>query len=161
MRFLGFEPVFRQDARVLILGTMPSPKSIEQGFYYGHPKNRFWPVLSTLLGCAVPAAIYEKKAMLLENGLALWDVLSSCDRESAADATIKNEIPNDLCMVARACPHLRAAALNGAAAYRLYKRHFPSDLFPEALNLPSTSPANAACGIEELLSHWSGILKFL
>ena len=94
-----FEPVFDSDSRILILGTFPSVKSRENNFYYGHPQNRFWKVLSTILECSLPVTIEEKKAMLITHHIAIWDVIASCDITGSSDSSIKNVVPTDLLVV--------------------------------------------------------------
>lgn len=98
------EPVFDAESRVLMLGTMPSPKSREQGFYYGHPQNRFWKVLAAVLDAEVPQTIPEKKQLLLTHHIALWDVLASCTIAGANDASIRDPKPNDIAHLCAAAP---------------------------------------------------------
>lgn len=95
----SIEPVFDAESRVLILGTMPSPKSWEVQFYYGHPQNRFWRVLAAVLGEEVPQSVPEKKAMLLRHQIALWDVLAECEITGASDSSIRNPVANDLSVI--------------------------------------------------------------
>ena len=90
------EPVYDKNSRILILGSFPSVKSREAGFFYGHPQNRFWKVLSSICGCEVPVTIEEKKTFLHENHIAVWDVIRSCDIEGSSDSSIKNVVVNDL-----------------------------------------------------------------
>lgn len=89
-------PVFDENSRVLVLGSFPSVQSRKAAFFYGHPQNRFWRVLSAVFGEPVPGDIPEKKALLLKHKVALWDVIASCDVTGSADASIKNVVPNDL-----------------------------------------------------------------
>lgn len=91
-----FDPVWNSESKILILGSFPSVKSREQMFFYGHPRNRFWTVISTLLGIETPVTTEEKRAMLLNNRIALWDVIASCDIYGSADSSIKNAVPNDI-----------------------------------------------------------------
>lgn len=91
-----FEPVFDEHSRILILGSFPSVKSRENQFYYGHPQNRFWKLMAQLLEVPVPQSIDEKKTMLLTHGLALWDVIASCDIKGSSDSSIKNAVPADI-----------------------------------------------------------------
>ena len=90
------EPIFDENSRILILGTFPSVKSRETKFYYGHPQNRFWKVISTLVGEAIPTTIEEKTTLLLRHGIALWDVLASCEIKGSSDSSISNPKPNDI-----------------------------------------------------------------
>ena len=91
-----FPPVFDPNSRILILGSFPSVKSREQGFFYGHPQNRFWRVTAAVMACSVPETTEEKRAFLLSNGIALWDVIASCEIENSADSSIRNAVANDL-----------------------------------------------------------------
>ena len=145
------DPVFDERSRVLVLGTFPSPKSREVGFYYGHPQNRFWKVLAALFEQPEPQGIDERTAFLLAHRIALWDVLASCTIAGASDASIANPVPNDLARVANAAC-LRAVCTTGAKAAALYRR-FGMPQLPgvEHLALPSTSPANAAMRLDDLV----------
>lgn len=115
------EPVFDSRSRVLVLGTMPSPKSREQGFYYAHPRNRFWTVLPALLGEPIPKSVSDRKALVLRRHIALWDVLKSCTITGAADSSIKDPVPNDLRPILSAAP-IRAVFTTGGKAHTLYRR---------------------------------------
>ena len=138
------EPVFDSASRVLVLGTMPSPKSRELGFYYGHPQNRFWRVLAALFGEPVPQSIEAKRQLVLAHHIALWDVLASCDIAGASDASIKDATPNDLGPLLEAAP-IQAVVTTGSAAARFY-RQFDKPRWPELAHvaLPSTGAANAS-----------------
>lgn len=118
---MSFAPVYDDHSRALILGTWPSPKSREMAFYYGHPQNRFWPLLAALTGEPLPARedIAAKKQLLLRHGLALWDTLESCTITGASDASIRDVVPNDIAGLLRKAP-IRAVFCNGATAYRIY-----------------------------------------
>ena len=151
-----FEPVCAPCARVLILGTWPSPKSREIGFYYGHPRNRFWPVLARVFGEETPRTQVEKEALIRSHGLALWDVLASCEITGAADASIRAETPNDIAALCAQVGVWRVLC-NGATAYALYQKHIKDG--PPAEKLPSTSPANAACSFDVLCEAWSAALR--
>lgn len=156
----GFEPVFDENSRVLILGTLPSVKSREQRFYYGHPQNRFWRVVAALTGSGLPQTIGEKRAMLLRSGIAVWDVIAECDIIGSSDASIKNARPNDLSRILDTAD-IRAVFANGAAAARLYGRHQQAVTGREIIALPSTSPANAAWSLDRLIGAWSKIKEYL
>ena len=153
---MAFPPVYGPDSRTLIVGTWPSPKSREQGFFYGHPQNRVWPLLARLLGAPVPRDIPEKKALILAHGLALWDTVESCVITGASDASIRDVVPTDIAGLARKAP-LRRVLCNGATAYRLYEKysHVPG---LQAVKLPSTSPANAAWTLDKLAAAWGNYL---
>ena len=154
----SFEPVYNIDSEILILGTLPSVKSRENNFYYGHKQNRFWKVLATLLKEPVPDTIEEKKAMLLAHRIALWDVIQSCDIKGSSDSSIKNVQPTDIGMILEKTNVTQIYA-NGNKAGQLYKRYqFPVTGI-EATVLPSTSPANAAWSFDRLCEAWRVILE--
>lgn len=155
-----FDPVFDKNSRILILGTMPSPASRKYGFYYSHPRNRFWPVMAHLLGEDTPTTPEEKRDMALKHGFALWDVLSSCEIEGASDASIKEPVPNDIAALLRKT-NIAAVFTTGAQAARLYKRFCADAGLPDCTPLPSTSPANAGMSIELLIKKYSVIMQFL
>lgn len=149
----GFAPVYTASSRVLILGSYPSPKSFEYGFYYGHPQNRFWPLIARLFGTPPPQTISEKTALIKANKLALWDALESCTIIGAADASIENPVPNDIAgLIAKT--NVNAVFCNGAASHKYYTKFCEKAAGIPAVRLPSTSPANAACGFERLLDEW-------
>ena len=149
-----FEPIYDQNSKILILGSFPSVRSRADGFYYGHPQNRFWKLMAYLMKTEVPKTIEEKKNFLLQNGIALWDVVSSCEIEHSADSTIRSVIPNDLSIIFQSA-QIRAVYTNGKTADKLYRKYHQR----EAVCLPSTSPANAVFTMERLLNAWNVILK--
>ena len=154
---MSFEPVFGPASRALILGSWPSPESWRQGFYYGHPRNRFWPLLAELCGAQTPATVEEKRALILQNGLALWDVLERCTVTGASDASIKDPVPVDLAALLQQAP-VEAVFCNGATAFRLYEKMLRPVSGIPAVRLPSTSPANAAFSMEKLAAAWGSAL---
>lgn len=161
MRFYHeFGPVFDSSSKILILGSFPSVKSREEQFYYMHPQNRFWPLLASLLGCETPAKIEDKKAMLLENNIALWDVIASCEIVGSSDTSITNP---KLCQVNSILQKaaIRAIFTNGKKAYSLYNKYQKPITGMEAGYLPSTSPANAAFSFDNLKEEWKVICKYL
>lgn len=151
------EPLFDGRSRVLLLGTMPSPKSREYGFYYGHPRNRFWPVMARLWDEPAATTIAEKKALMLRHRLAVWDVLAGCEIVGASDASIKRPRPNDLARIIDAAP-IEAVVTCGSAATRYYER-FDAPRWPELphLALPSTSPANARMSLDALVEAYAPV----
>ena len=156
-RIHSFPPVIDGGCRTLILGTMPSVKSLEGAFYYAHPRNAFWPLMARVLGCAVPRSIEEKKAMLLSNGVALWDVLDSCDIIGSSDSSIRNAVPVNIALILRAAD-IRRIYCNGTAAYELFMKHLAPVCGMTPVKLPSTSPANAAWTMDRLYEQWKQIL---
>ena len=155
-----FDAFFDKDSRVLILGTIPSPKSREQGFYYGHPQNRFWKVLADVLGEEFPQTVEERKRFLKENHIALWDVLESCEIKGASDVSIRNARPNDMNRILQAAD-IRAIFATGAKAAQLYKKLCFPECGVEAVRLPSTSPANCGCSYETLREAYSQICDYV
>ena len=153
-----FLPVYDENSKVLVLGSFPSVKSREQGFYYGHPQNRFWKVLAAVCGCEVPKTIEEKKAMLLTNHIAIWDVIDSCDIIGSSDSSIKNVVPADIAGMLPKTNITRIFA-NGKTAGNLYKKFSEESTGLPAVVLPSTSPANAACSLEKLIEVWGQELR--
>lgn len=153
-----FEPIYDSRSRVLILGTLPSVKSREQQFYYGHPQNRFWKLLAGIAGEeSVPASISEKTQFLLRNRIAVWDVIAECDIIGSSDSSIKNVVPADLSRILNAAPIQKIYA-NGTKAYELYMKYSYEKTGREIVKLPSTSPANAAFQMDRLLSVWGNEL---
>lgn len=155
-----FEPVFDSSSKILILGTMASPKSREVGFYYGHPQNRFWKVLAQVLDDTVACTTEERRAFLHRHHIALWDVLSSCDIIGASDASITNPVPSVLSPLYEAAP-IRAVFTTGAKAYTLFKRFQTLPDGVSLIPLPSTSAANAAQSLETLIESYTVIKDYL
>ena len=147
------QPLYDEFSEILILGSFPSVKSREQGFFYGHAQNRFWRVLAEVFGCEAPQTLEDKKKFLLGRRIALWDVIASCDIDGSSDGSIKNAIPNDLGVILGACA-IRQIFVNGKTAERLYNRHLLPRTGRSAVCLPSTSPANAAYSLERLTDAW-------
>lgn len=150
----GFPPVYDTKSRVLILGSLPSVKSREQQFYYGHPQNRFWRVLAAVTGKPVPATVGQKKEFLLGSGIALYDAVCECDIAGSSDSSIRNIVPTDLSPILQTAK-IAAIFTNGGTASRVYKRYHLPVTGIEAISLPSTSPANAAWSPEKLISAWA------
>ena len=149
-----FDPVWDRESKILILGSFPSVKSREQMFFYGHPRNRFWTVVSMLLDIETPVTTEEKRAMLLNNHIALWDVIASCDIYGSSDSSIKNAVPNDIGFIIKNSK-IKRIFTNGATADKLYKKYILPATGIEAVRLPSTSPANAAKSVDELVKEWA------
>ena len=158
--FHTLEPVFDPGSRILILGTMPSPASRAAGFYYGHPQNRFFRVLSDLFGEPLPADKEARKAFLLSHHIALWDVLASCEIDGADDSSIRGPVPNDLAPLLEKAD-IQAIFTTGRKAFALYSRYCLPVTGIEARLLPSTSPANARISYDELLICYKAVLPFL
>lgn len=148
-----FEPICDKSSRILILGSFPSVKSREQSFYYGHPRNRFWSVLSGIYGEKTPLSVDEKKAFLKEHGIALFDVIQSCEIVGSSDSSIKNALPNDIRSLVDGTS-IEKIITNGRLAHKLYEKHIAENVAIPEVCLPSTSPANAAFSLERLIEEW-------
>lgn len=146
-------PVYDAESEILILGSFPSVKSREQGFYYAHPQNRFWKLLAALYGSGELGTVADKRAFLRAHRIALWDVLQSCNITGSGDASIRGAVPNDLAPLL-ATAHIRRVFANGKTAAVLYRRFLYPRYGMEIVGLPSTSPANAAYSMEKLLADW-------
>lgn len=155
-------PVFDAHSEILILGSFPSVKSREYGFFYGHPANRFWKVLKEVLAWPfLPETAEEKKRLLLESHVALWDVIASCEIVGSSDASIRNVLPNDLTPILENS-RIRAVFCNGSTAHSLYMKLIYPSLGILPVRLPSTSPANASFRLEKLTAEWrTALLKEL
>ena len=150
-------PVFDSDSEILILGSFPSVMSRETGFFYGHPKDRFWKVMATVFVAETPETIAEKRSFLLENRVALWDVLRSCDINGSSDSSIRNAVPNDLDVILRPA-RIKKVFVNGKTALAYYEKYSLPVTGMRAVCLPSTSPANAAWSTERLVAEWKRLL---
>ncbi len=148
-----FGPLFSDESRVLILGSFPSVRSRAVNFFYGHPQNRFWPMLAAVFDVPVPVTTEEKKILVLTHRLALWDVIASCDIAASSDASVRNAVPTDIRRITDHAPIIRVLT-NGALSTKLYRRYLEPVTGIAPTPMPSTSPANAACSWERLLDAW-------
>ena len=148
-----FQPIYNINSKILILGTFPSVKSRETQFYYGHPQNRFWKVIAGVFQCEIPQTNEEKKQMLFNNNIAIWDVIESCDIVGSSDSSIQNVIPNDLSIILNHS-NIKKIYANGKTAAKLYEKYTESVTGKSIITLPSTSPANAAYRLEQLVETW-------
>lgn len=155
-----FPPLYNEDSQILILGSLPSVKSREQMFFYGHKQNRFWPMLAKVLGEEEPKTIEEKKQMVLKHHIAMWDTIYSCDIIGSSDSSIKNVVPTDLKEIIDHSK-IRQVFCNGKTSGKYFQKYQQKTLGMEAMVLPSTSPANAAWKMERLVEEWSVILEYL
>lgn len=144
----------------MILGSIPSPKSRNTGFYYGHPRNRFWSVMAALLGEPLPLSNDEKRELLLSHGIALWDVAERCDIVGASDSSIKNVVYNDIEKLT-SVSRIKAVFMTGNTAYLLYKKGLAEKVGLPYFGLPSTSPANAAMKEDDLIEKYKIILQYI
>lgn len=155
-----FPPVYDSRSRILILGSFPSVKSREVNFFYGHPQNRFWRVIAAVLGEPVPQDIPQKRRLVLEHCIAMWDTIAACEITGSSDASIRNAAPNDFTPIFRT-GNIRAVFCNGKQSYHLYQKYCAGTYRVPAFSMPSTSPANAAWNMERLTEAWRGILPYL
>ncbi len=152
-----FPPFYDEESRILILGSFPSVKSREQMFFYGHPQNRFWKVISSVFDDKEPETIPEKKRFLKTHHIALWDVIGSCDIEGSSDSSIENVIVNDISKILKTAD-IRGVFVNGKTAEKYYKRYIEPKTRIRAVCLPPTSPANAAWSVDKLIVAWSSAI---
>ena len=155
-----FGPYINKDSKVLILGSIPSSKSRELGFYYMHPQNRFWMIISDLLKEEVPNTIEAKKDFLKRNKIALWDVLDSCDINGSSDSSIKNPKVNDIKKLITKTD-VKYIFVTGKKALALYNKYCYKNVLIEAIYLPSTSSANAIFSYEKLKEKYMIIVNCL
>ena len=149
-------PLYDKSSRVLILGSFPSVKSREAAFFYAHPQNRFWPTLAAVLDEATPKTVEDKRSLVLRHGIALWDVIASCEITGSADSSIKNVVANDLSPILTAAD-IRQIFVNGKTAEKYYRKYTEAATGRAAVCLPSTSPANAAWSMERLIAAWRSV----
>lgn len=153
-----FEPIYDKKSEILILGSLPSVKSRENQFYYGHPQNRFWKVISGIFGEQAPVTIEEKKKFLLGHHIAVWDVIASCDIIGSSDSSIKNVTANDMDVILQRAG-IKSIFANGDKAYQLFLKYCRKEGQPSVHKLPSTSPANAAWKLDKLITAWGAAIE--
>ncbi len=150
-------PIFGNESNTLILGSFPSVKSREAGFFYGHPQNRFWRVLAEIFNTEIPKNVEQKKALVLSGKLALWDVIASCEIVGSSDTSISSAVPNDLSVITEHCD-IKRIFVNGKTAEKYYNKYQLEKTGIPCTALPSTSPANAAYNLQKLCECWKIIL---
>ena len=158
----SFKPSIDNESKILILGSMPGIKSLEEQQYYAHPQNRFWKVMGNI--CNEPKLSeldYETKLKtLLNNNIALWDTIKSCKREGSLDSDIQNEKPNDIRKLLKTYPNIETICLSGNKSYSAFKKYFPVLFEKYACHrMPSTSPANARYSLNILIKEWFKIIS--
>ena len=156
----GIDPVYDQNSEILILGSFPSVKSREACFFYGHPRNRFWPVLAALRREPLPASTKEKRNFLLRNHIAVWDVIESCERKGSLDTEIKDEIDNNILELIENHPNIKTIFCNGQKSYKNLLKILGKNFKIPIVVLPSTSPLHTV-KFEEKLESWKVIKDFL
>lgn len=157
----GFPPLVQPGSRLLILGSMPGEKSLEQQEYYAHPRNLFWPFIAALADETAPQVYAQKKELLARLNIALWDVCDTCFRQGSLDTAIRQEVPNDISGLLQQHPAIRTLVFNGQKAAALYRKYFKQEDALAYLTLPSTSPANAGISLEDKRKAWLGLKGYL
>lgn len=158
-RKTSFDPISDSEITILILGTMPGDKSIQLGEYYGHPRNRFWKIISTITKNEIPLTYSDKRTLLLKTRIGIWDVAHKADRKGSLDNAIENEEPNDLESFISKHDKLRVIGFNGTKAEDLFDKYFSRKSNLRYISLPSTSPANTGVDFNEICKRWTEILK--
>ena len=148
-----FKPIYSKDSKILILGSIPSIISREYNFYYAHPQNRFWKIISKIYNEKIPTTKEEKTKLILNNNLAIYDVIKSCEIQGSSDSSIKNVEINDINYIINNSS-IEKIIFNGNKAYELYNK-YEKNKFSNTKVLPSTSPANAKYTLEDLCKIWS------
>ncbi len=144
-------PIIDEECKIIILGSMPGAESLRKGEYYGHPRNAFWRIMFDMLDCDFTDDYDAKKKMLLDNHIALWDVISYCEREGSLDSNIKEDIPNDFNSLFLDYPNIKRVYFNGQKAYDTFRRKVGFDSEKNYIRLPSTSPAHAIAYSKKLM----------
>lgn len=154
----SFPPISNENSRILVLGSLPGDKSLELGEYYGHPRNRFWKILSTITNKELPTAYAEKKEFLFKSGIGVWDVAHKATRKGSMDSAMKDEEPNDLDAFIANHKNLTVIGFNGKKAELLFNKFFKRQSSLRYVSLPSSSPANAGINFEDICTSWSRLL---
>ena len=156
----NISPIYNKNSKILILGSFPSVKSRDAQFFYHHPQNRFWVVLASILNQQTPKTIEDKTKFLLENRIAVWDVIKSCDIINSSDSSIKNVRVNDFNIIFNTAK-IDTIFINGNKAFTLYEKYCKNIYDKKVILMPSTSPANAKYRLNDLIEKWSEIKDYL
>lgn len=154
------KPLYRADSKILILGSFPSVKTREYGFFYGHPQNRFWHLLELIFEVELSREIEERRAFLLERRIAVYDVIYRCDIIGSSDASIQNAVPSDLTPIFREAD-IKQVFCNGGTSHSYYRKYQEQKTGAKAIKLPSTSPANARASMNDLYEQWKIIGEYI
>ena len=154
------KPLYDENSKILILGSFPSVKTREYGFFYGHPQNRFWKLMERLFDVDLDVSIEERKRFLLEHNIAVYDSIYQCDIIGSSDSSIKNVVPSNLKEIVN-CANINHVFCNGTASFKCFEKYHKKNLGVEASKLPSTSPANARYRLDDLEDEWKVILEYL
>jgi len=161
MKSVSFDPIVNEKSKILILGTMPGIKSLEAHQYYAHPRNAFWQIMFRMFNTPFSENYKDRKKLILENNLALWDTLKLCYREGSLDTNIKDEEANEIDKLLEKYPKIHSIIFNGKNAEKFYKRYFKKKEHINYRTLPSTSPANAMKQFDEKFAEWQVIRDLL
>lgn len=154
----SFAPISGPETRVLVLGSLPGDVSIALQEYYGHPRNRFWKIVSRITGQTLPTDYDEKKRLLSQTRIGLWDVAHKAVRKGSLDTAIGQEVPNDLEAFIARHPQLEVIGFNGKKAEAMFNKYFTRKPYIRYVSLPSSSPANAGIGFDALCNNWERLL---
>ena len=154
----SFDPISNNDTTILILGTMPGDKSLELVEYYGHPRNRFWKIISTITNNDLPFSYSDKKELLLKSKIGIWDVAHKANRKGSLDTAIEDEEPNDLDNFIARHKNLKVIGFNGTKSEALFDKYFDRKSELKYISLPSTSPANTGIDFDNICKLWRQIL---
>lgn len=161
LKIEGLAPIYNANSKVLILGTMPGAESLKNQEYYSYSRNLFWDLVSESLSKKKPTSYSEKKKLLLDNKIAIWDVCKTCVREGSLDANIEDEVPNDLASFLNENKNIKVLAFNGKEAAKLFGKSFGSISGIKLISLPSSSTANTGQSWDFKVVEWSMIKEFL
>ena len=154
----SFDPISNSDTTILILGTMPGDKSLELGEYYGHPRNKFWKIISTITENNLPLTYTDKKELLLKTKIGIWDVAHKANRKGSLDSAIEDEEPNDLDNFIARHKNLKVIGFNGTKSQALFDKYFDRQSGLKYISLPSTSPANTGIDFDNICKQWRQLL---
>lgn len=150
----SFAPIIPEKSKLLILGSLPGDKSLQENQYYAHPQNRFWKTLALLLSAPIPLDYASRVDLLHQHHIALWDVCEAAIRKGSMDTDILEESPNKIDQLLQDNPDIKAVCFNGQKAQKLFDKYFKRTAGIQYITLPSTSPANAGFNQERLLGAW-------
>jgi len=154
----SFDPISSNATTILVLGTMPGDKSLELGEYYGHPRNRFWKIISTITNNELPLTYSDKKGLLLKSKIGIWDVAHKANRKGSLDSAIEDEEPNDLDDFIARHKNLKVIGLNGTKSEALFDKYFDRKSSLKYISLPSTSLANTGIDFDNICKLWRQVL---
>ena len=158
-KYESFKPLINKDTKILILGSLPSIKSLEFKEYYGHPRNRIWKILAYLTNSEIPDTYQNKKFFLRDNRIGLWDVIKNANRKGSLDSNIKNEIPNEINDILEKFKSIKVIGFNGKKSEQLYYKYFDLSSNINYVPLPSSSPANMSFNFEQICKKWSNLFR--